>query len=130
MNSVFADIRYQVGLGMLIDRSCAPVPETKDVRAIMRYVDQKEPAGDKPEDGLLSFQTLAHTAETRTAAQCGLKAELFSYPDLGERRGGERAGKEFLWAPRAPAHSLARGAAAKTRNGEAIAKGTCRSLRW
>lgn len=46
MNRIFADPGFQKGFGFLIDRRHTPIPATKDIRSIMRYVDQRERAGD------------------------------------------------------------------------------------
>lgn len=42
MEQLFGDERYQRGSGILVDRRRAPVPRTKDVREIMRFVDRHD----------------------------------------------------------------------------------------
>ena len=46
MDSIFDSPSYSEGSSFLIDRRAAPIPQTKDVQAIMRYVDEKEARGE------------------------------------------------------------------------------------
>lgn len=46
MNSLFSDSRYRKGLGIMVDRRLAPLPQKKDLHAITRFVDQKEATGE------------------------------------------------------------------------------------